>query len=196
METGKNPPACLLQLLDEVGHLQKMALGAIERHLGAAEPGDIRRDPRLKRRDHLRQPLAGAHLHVFELVLLDPRLLGVGVTLLLEELIHLRRQGRLGSKRSISARAAWARRTNHQGAVVASAASVPVCFNTSRRVNITFTESLLFSWPPAQALYHPLAEPCELGEETTLQTECYGSNTLHPILSTSTLLCYPSAYRA
>ena len=52
----------LLHLLDDVGHLDQVALGAIERHLGLAVAGDIRRDPRLQRRDHLRQPLSSADL--------------------------------------------------------------------------------------------------------------------------------------
>ena len=48
METGKETARFLLQLLDKVGDLEEMALGAIERYLGAAVPGDIRRVPRLQ----------------------------------------------------------------------------------------------------------------------------------------------------
>jgi hypothetical protein len=82
----------LLHLLDDVGHLQEMALAAIERDLTTAVSGNIRWDPCLQRRDRLRSNLASADLDVLELVFLDPSLLGVGVTLVLEELIHLRRQ--------------------------------------------------------------------------------------------------------
>ena len=193
-ETGKNP-CRLLHLLDQACQLQEVSLGAIERHRALAEPGDIRRISCFERRDHLGQPLSGANLRVLYFIFFDPGLLDVGVTLLFHN------RSTCGAKATglhtinFSRRAACARRTNHQGAVVASAARVPVCCNTSRRVNITFTD-LPLRGPWRQTLYHPMAEPCELGEETTPQTEYYGRKTLHSILSTSTLLCYPSAYRA
>ena len=52
---GKETARHLLHLLDDVGHLQEVSLGAIERHQGAPVPGDIRRVPRLQRRDQLRR---------------------------------------------------------------------------------------------------------------------------------------------
>ena len=71
-----------------------MSLRAIQSCiLAGAESRDIRRVPRLERRDQLGQELAGTNDGIVDLALLDPGLLGIGITLLLEELIHLRRQG-------------------------------------------------------------------------------------------------------
>jgi hypothetical protein len=81
-----------LHFFDDVGHLQQVTLGVIQRHLSAAETRDVRRVSCLKGGHHLRQPLAGADLDVFELIFLDAGLLGIGITLFLGQLVHLRRQ--------------------------------------------------------------------------------------------------------
>ena len=62
---------------------------AVELHVPPARPGDIRRVPRGERRDQFGQELASPQPHILDLVRFDPRLLGVGITLLLHDRVDL-----------------------------------------------------------------------------------------------------------
>ena len=89
---SKESPRHLLHLVDHIGHLQEVALRAVELHVPTTRPGDIRRVPGLERGDQFGQELASTKKRILDLVRFDSRLLGVGITLLLHDLIDLGRQ--------------------------------------------------------------------------------------------------------
>src|SRR5262245_12925844 len=70
-----------------------MALRAVEMSVSTAHPSDVRRVASLERRHQFGQELASTNNRILDLILFDASLLGVGVALLLHDLINLRCQG-------------------------------------------------------------------------------------------------------
>src|SRR5215470_14627895 len=89
----EQPALLLLHLVDQIGHVQEVALGAVELRVPADEPGDVRRVAGLERGHHLGRELGTPDDLVVDLAFLDARLLSVGVALLLHDLVDLRSEG-------------------------------------------------------------------------------------------------------
>ena len=65
---------------------------AVELHVSATQPRDIGRVPGFERRHQLGNELGTTDDLIIDLAFLDPRLLGVGIALLLHDLVDLRGQ--------------------------------------------------------------------------------------------------------
>src|SRR5262245_58268738 len=70
-----------------------MTLRAVEMRVSTAHPSDVRRVASLERRYQFGQELASTNNRILDLILFDASLPGVGVALLLHDLIDLRGQG-------------------------------------------------------------------------------------------------------
>src|SRR5262249_50649407 len=87
------PPCHARYFPHDVIPFEQGAWGAIERCDPRVEPGHVRGVPRLQRCDQFGQDLRRTNNGIVDLASLDARLLGIGVTLLLHDLVYLRRQG-------------------------------------------------------------------------------------------------------